>query len=90
MICPSQSRKGDAEAGFYPTELDAPERQWRFTCKVYFIITIQLLVTTAVAATVVLVPSIADFFAHSKAGLGVFIAIAAVPFIGTSCVLVSN
>lgn len=76
-------RRSDVEAGAYPIILDDARHRWIFIRKVYFIIAIQLLVTAAVAATVILVHPIADFIVHTKVGLAVYIVIIVIPFIGT-------
>lgn len=76
------SRKRDVEAGAHPTLLDDTELQWIFIFKVYSIIAIQLLVTVAVAATVICVHPVANFIVHTKAGLALYIVIVVIPFIG--------
>ncbi|KAJ6412283.1 hypothetical protein OIU84_005359 [Salix udensis] len=69
------------ETGEYPAELDGPRYRWIFIRKVYTIIAIQLLVTVAVATTVVSVHSISNFIVHTKVGLAIYIAIIVIPFI---------
>ncbi|KAJ0111314.1 hypothetical protein Patl1_03309 [Pistacia atlantica] len=76
--------KTDVEAGarpLYPMMLESPELRWSFIRKVYSIITIQLLVTIAVAGTVVTVRPISEFFVSSGAGLAVYIVLIITPFI---------
>ncbi|CAL1383048.1 unnamed protein product [Linum trigynum] len=79
------SRKNDVEAGasrpLYPMMLESPELRWSFIRKIYSIISIQLLATIAVAATVVSVRPIATFFVSSGAGLAVYIVLLVTPFI---------
>ncbi|KAF3612556.1 hypothetical protein FXO37_36717 [Capsicum annuum] len=82
-------RKYDVEAGtapLYPEMLESPELRWSFIRKVYSIITIQLLLTIAVASVVVTVHPISHFFATTSAGLGVYIVLVITPFI-TLCPL---
>ncbi|XP_062024289.1 protein LIFEGUARD 4-like [Rosa rugosa] len=59
----------------YPSMVDSPELRWAFIRKVYAILTVQLLLTVAVAATVDLVRPIAHFLVKTRAGLGVDIAV---------------
>ncbi|XP_044486718.1 protein LIFEGUARD 2-like isoform X2 [Mangifera indica] len=78
-------RKSDMEAGarpLYPVMLESPELRWSFIRKVYSIITIQLLATIGVAATVVSVRPISEFFVSSGAGLALYIVLIITPFIG--------
>ncbi|KAK9984264.1 hypothetical protein SO802_033789 [Lithocarpus litseifolius] len=77
-------QKSDVEAGarpLYPMMLESPELRWAFIRKIYSILTVQLLVTIAVAATVVSVPPIALFFVGSGAGLALYIVLIITPFI---------
>ncbi|KAG2697026.1 hypothetical protein I3760_07G087000 [Carya illinoinensis] len=77
-------RKTDLEAGarpLYPMMLESPELRWAFIRKIYSIITIQLLATIAVAAVVVSVHPIADFFVSTGAGLALYIVIIILPFL---------
>ncbi|XP_044486715.1 protein LIFEGUARD 2-like isoform X1 [Mangifera indica] len=77
-------RKSDMEAGarpLYPVMLESPELRWSFIRKVYSIITIQLLATIGVAATVVSVRPISEFFVSSGAGLALYIVLIITPFI---------
>ncbi|PRQ26035.1 hypothetical protein RchiOBHm_Chr6g0290191 [Rosa chinensis] len=53
----------------YPSMVDSPELRWAFILKVYAILTVQLLLTIAVAATVDLVRPIAYFLFKTLAGL---------------------
>ncbi|XP_028804253.1 protein LIFEGUARD 4 [Neltuma alba] len=76
--------KSDLEAGarpLYPTMLESPELRWAFIRKVYFIITLQMLATIAVASVVVFVHPIAHFFVSSGAGLALYIVLIITPFI---------
>ncbi|KAH7577588.1 hypothetical protein JRO89_XS01G0270800 [Xanthoceras sorbifolium] len=79
------NRKTDVEAGarpLYPMMLESPELRWAFIRKIYSILTIQLLATIAVAATVVTVRPIAVFFSTTGAGLALYIVLIITPFIG--------
>ncbi|GKV48601.1 hypothetical protein SLEP1_g55398 [Rubroshorea leprosula] len=79
----------DVEAGarpLYPTMLESPELRWAFIRKVYSIITLQLLVTIVVAATVVSVHPIAHFFVSTGVGLALYIVLIIMPFL-TLCPL---
>ncbi|KAL6008071.1 hypothetical protein ACLOJK_033577 [Asimina triloba] len=89
MWMPSNWKSGDVESGarpLYPMMLESPELRWAFIRKVYSILSFQLLVTVAVAATVVSVRPIANFFVSSPEGLGLYILIIFLPFI-TLCPL---
>lgn len=81
-------QKGDVEVETYPAVLDGPRNRWIFIRKIYIIIAIQLLVTVAVANTVVSVHPISSFIVHTTAGLAVYVAIIVIPFIGTFFYLV--
>lgn len=82
-------RKDDVEAGaglLYPAMLENPQLRWGFIRKVYSILTLQLLLTIAVASVVVTVHPIAHFFVSTRAGLGLYIVLIIAPFI-TLCPL---
>ncbi|XP_038692751.1 protein LIFEGUARD 2-like [Tripterygium wilfordii] len=82
-------RKNDVEIGerpLYPMMLERPELRWSFIRKIYSILTIQLLVTIAVAAVVVSVRPISVFFATTGPGLALYIVLIITPFI-TLCPL---
>nr|DAD19638.1 TPA_asm: hypothetical protein HUJ06_021101 [Nelumbo nucifera] len=84
MWPPSYGKAGDVEAGsrqLYPMMLESPELRWAFIRKVYSILTIQLLLTIAVAAVVVSVHPIATFFVSSGPGFALYIVIIILPFI---------
>lgn len=89
MMWQQPGRKDDIETGvggngaLYPTMVESPELRWSFIRKVYSIISIQLLLTIAVASVVVFIPPIKVFFATTPAGLGLYIVILILPFIGT-------
>ncbi|KAL6005247.1 Protein LIFEGUARD 4 [Asimina triloba] len=68
----AKSKGFDIEAGLYPG-MEGPQLRWDFVRKVYCILSIQLLMTVAVAAAVVYIHPIAHFFAHTKEGLIVYI-----------------
>nr|KYP46064.1 BI1-like protein [Cajanus cajan] len=86
--------KRDVESGgagggarpLYPTMLESPQLRWSFIRKVYIILTLQLLLTIAVAAVVVFVRPIAHFFVSSTPGLALYILLIFIPFI-TLCPL---
>ncbi|KAL2510720.1 Bax inhibitor-1 family protein [Abeliophyllum distichum] len=78
------SQKDDVEAGkslLYPLMQESPELRWDFIRKVYSIITLQLLVTIAVASVVVTVHPIAAFFTTTWTGLAINIVIILIPII---------
>ncbi|KAM3707173.1 hypothetical protein ACJW31_02G004000 [Castanea mollissima] len=84
----TRSNKGDVESGnnnnqLYPMMLESPQLRWAFIRKVYSILCIQMLLTTAVAATVVFFRPIPNFFTQTAAGLAVYIVICILPFILT-------
>ncbi|XP_068635756.1 protein LIFEGUARD 4-like [Aristolochia californica] len=84
MWVPHYAKNGDVEAGtgaLYPIMLDTPELRWSFIRKVYCILAVQLLCTVAVAAVVVSVRPIANFFVTTSEGLGLYIFIVILPFI---------
>ncbi|KAH6812886.1 Bax inhibitor-1 family protein [Perilla frutescens var. hirtella] len=77
-------RKDDVETGgvpLYPMMMESPELRWSFIRKIYTIISIQLLLTVAVAAVVVTVHPISQFFATTGAGLALYIVLIITPFI---------
>lgn len=77
--------KNDVEAGnrpLYPMMLESPQLRWSFIRKVYSIVTLQLLLTVAVASVVVTVHPISHFFATTRAGLALWIVLIITPFIG--------
>lgn len=81
---PSNGKDGDLESGaqpLYPMMLEAPELRWAFIRKIYTILTIQLLMTVAVAAVVVTVRPISTFFVSTNVGFGLYIALIFLPFI---------
>ncbi|KAI7983675.1 Protein LIFEGUARD 4 [Camellia lanceoleosa] len=77
-------RKNDVEAGaspLYPTMLENPELRWAFIRKIYSILSLQLLITIAVAAVAITVRPVALFFSTTAAGLALYIIIIITPFI---------
>ncbi|KAL0866771.1 hypothetical protein Bca101_045889 [Brassica carinata] len=70
-----------AQTPLYPTMMESPELRWSFIRKVYSIISIQLLVTIAVAATVVKVHPISVFFTTTTAGFALYILLIFTPLI---------
>lgn len=78
-------KTGDVEAGnrpLYPTMLEDPRLRWAFIRKIYAILSVQLLLTIAVAAVVVFVHPIAHFFVSSPGGFALYIVLIITPFIG--------
>lgn len=78
-------RKNDLEGGaapLYPMMLESPELRWAFIRKIYSILTVQLILTIAVASVVVAVRPVQEFFATTGAGLAVYIVLIITPFIG--------
>lgn len=76
--------KADIESGspaLYPMMTESPDLRWAFIRKIYVILSVQLLLTVAVAAVVVTVHPIALFFVSSPAGLGLYIVLILLPFI---------
>ena len=77
---------GDAEAGMarplYPMMLESPQLRWAFVRKVYAILSIQMLLTIAVASVVVFVLPVALFFVSTPAGFALYIFLIILPFIG--------
>ncbi|PON79988.1 Bax inhibitor 1-related [Parasponia andersonii] len=75
-------RHGDHnDEALYPIMLESPQLRWAFIRKVYAIISMQLLLTAAVAAAVVFYRPIPDFFVKTKLGLVAYIAIIIFTFI---------
>ncbi|CAA0832140.1 Bax inhibitor-1 family protein [Striga hermonthica] len=77
-------RKYDVESGaepLYPMMLESPELRWSFIRKIYTIISVQLLLTIAVAAVVVTVHPISQFFATTSSGLALYVVLIFTPFI---------
>lgn len=76
--------KDDVETGhrqLYPMMLESPELRWSFIRKIYTIVSIQLILTIAVAAVVVTVQPISRFFATTGAGLALYVILIITPFI---------
>uniref|UniRef100_M8AUY6 BI1-like protein n=1 Tax=Aegilops tauschii TaxID=37682 RepID=M8AUY6_AEGTA len=76
---------GDVEAGTaapYPGTTESPELRWALIRKIYVVLCLQLLLTAVVAVVVVKVRAIPHFFVSSYAGLGLYIFILILPFIG--------
>ncbi|KAG6426904.1 hypothetical protein SASPL_111143 [Salvia splendens] len=76
--------KYDVESGrqpLYPMMLESPELRWSFIRKIYSIVSIQLLLTIAVAAVVVTVHPISNFFTTTTTGLVLYILLVITPFI---------
>ncbi|XP_059625185.1 protein LIFEGUARD 2-like [Cornus florida] len=76
-------RKYDVESGsrpLYPSMLESPELRWAFIRKIYSILCFQLLLTIAVAAVVINVHPIANFFTSTGGGLSIYILLILAPF----------
>ncbi|XP_021716894.1 BI1-like protein [Chenopodium quinoa] len=74
--------RGDIEAGqLYPNMVEDVQFRWAFIRKVYVIITMQMILTAAVAAVVVFVPPISRYLVSTRAGLGIYIVILISPLI---------
>ncbi|GLT99560.1 hypothetical protein SLE2022_169940 [Rubroshorea leprosula] len=67
--------KGDIETGgaLYPTMCESPELRWAFIRKVYTILSVQLLLTAAVAFAVVSLPNIGLYVRHTIPGIVIYI-----------------
>jgi FtsH-binding integral membrane protein len=78
----------DVEAA-YPAEhdgymIETPELRWAFIRKVYVIVSLQMLVTVAVAGAMYLTPAVRNFFlSQTLAALVAFIVILISPLLGT-------
>lgn len=78
-------RKNDLEGGavpLYPMMLESPELRWAFIRKIYSILTVQLILTIAVASIVVALRPVQEFFATTTAGFALYIVLIITPFIG--------
>lgn len=76
--------KYDVESGaepLYPMMTDNPQLRWSFIRKIYTIISLQLLLTIAVASIIVMVRPISVFFATTQAGLVIYILLIISPFV---------
>ncbi|KAG6511235.1 hypothetical protein ZIOFF_025329 [Zingiber officinale] len=80
---------GDVEAAvaqpLYPMMMEPPELRWAFIRRIYSILAFQMLITVAVAAFVVSVPSVSHFFVIFHLGrisTMIYGAIAAIIFCG--------
>ncbi|OVA03472.1 Bax inhibitor 1-related [Macleaya cordata] len=73
---PPFGKTGDIESGnrqLYPMMLESPELRWAFIRKVYTILTLQLLLTVAVAAFVVFYHPIAEFIVSTTVGVVLYV-----------------
>ncbi|XP_062104156.1 protein LIFEGUARD 2-like [Humulus lupulus] len=61
------------DEALYPMMMESPQLRWAFIRKVYVIISVQLLLTVAVAATVVFYRPIPHFFVKTTIGLVAYI-----------------
>lgn len=75
--------KGDIETGgaLYPTMCESPELRWAFIRKVYTILSVQLLLTAAVAFAVVSLPNIGLYVRHTIPGIVIYILSVIISFI---------
>ncbi|XP_062212673.1 protein LIFEGUARD 2-like [Phragmites australis] len=76
----------DLEAGgrsalLYPGMTESPDLRWALVRKIYVILAVQLAMTAAVAAFVVKVRAISEFFVSSNAGIALYIFLIILPFI---------
>lgn len=77
------NNKGDLENDqIYPMMMESPQLRWGFIRKVYAIISMQLLLTAAVAAVVVFVRPIPTFFVKTTPGIIAYVGIVIFTFIG--------
>lgn len=83
--------KVDLESGrLYPMMLERAELRWSFIRKIYSIVTIQMLLTIAVASVVVFVHPVSVFFTTTGAGLAIYIILIITPFIGMIIISFAN
>jgi hypothetical protein len=75
---------GGGARQLYPGMQESPELRWALIRKIYVILSLQLLLTAVVAAVVVKVRAIPHFFTTTNAGLGLYIFLIILPFIGES------
>ena len=81
------AKDGDIEAGnnggseLYPNMTEDPILRWGFIRKVYAILSLQLLLTVGVAATIMFVRPIPRFMFQTTPGIVVFLVILILPFI---------
>lgn len=76
-----ESGSSNGGGQLYPMMLEPLQLRWAFIRKVYSILSVQLLLTVAVAATVVFVHPISHFVLHTKPGLAVYIVALILPFL---------
>jgi hypothetical protein len=74
----------------YPGMQESPELRWALIRKIYVILSLQLLLTAVVAAVVVKVRAIPHFFTTTSAGLGLYIFLIILPFIGESAAALNH
>ena len=80
------AKGGDVEAaaescGLYPSMMENADLRWAFLRKVYALLSLQLLLTVGLIATVVFVCAIPKFMFHTTPGIAVCILSLLVPFI---------
>ncbi|KQK12715.1 protein LIFEGUARD 2 [Brachypodium distachyon] len=75
----------DLEAGgseaLYPGMVESPDLRWALIRKIYVILSVQLAMTAAVAAFVVKVPAVSEFFVSSNSGIALYIFLLILPLI---------
>ncbi|XP_006650573.2 protein LIFEGUARD 2-like [Oryza brachyantha] len=76
-----EAETGMAARPLYPMMLESPQLRWAFIRKVYTILSIQMLLTVAVASVVVYVRPVALFFVSTSGGFGLYIFLIILPFI---------
>ncbi|KAM7462842.1 hypothetical protein LguiA_030963 [Lonicera macranthoides] len=87
MATKIEAKVGDIEAGnnggsvLYPNMTEDPILRWGFIRKVYAILSLQLLLTVGVAATIMFVRPIPRFILHTTPGIVLFLVILILPLI---------
>ncbi|KAJ3702470.1 hypothetical protein LUZ61_006175 [Rhynchospora tenuis] len=75
----------DEESGvaqpLYPAMVESPELRWGLIRKIYSIVSVQILLTVAVASIVVFIPPVTTFFVTTTPGLVLYIFLIIFPFI---------
>ncbi|XP_006650725.1 protein LIFEGUARD 2-like [Oryza brachyantha] len=72
---------GGASEPLYPGMVESPDLRWALIHKIYVILSVQIAMTAAVAAFVVKVRGVSEFFVSSKAGLALYIFLLVLPLI---------
>ncbi|KAF3326735.1 BI1-like protein [Carex littledalei] len=77
----SPDEEGGVAQPLYPAMVESPELRWGLIRKIYSILTVQILLTVAVASFVVFVPPVTTFFVTTTPGLVLYIFLIIFPFI---------